>query len=332
MRACMTHVAFICDDVTLQLEMPQVIIANEHTFLVRDFERYFQEAPNNVYLIRHKSAWNNSVVMKQIIDLVAAIVAPYLGVMTPILFFDAHRCHLGDAIFRACRRGGIFPILIPARLTWLLQPCDTHAFQIYKRILREEYDNVRMRMPGGQVPTQDFLKALYTTVRRVLQGHSWRGSFDENGFSPAQTHVSNCVRGALEWTTLPTMAKTQPSISDLKALFPKNSSVPWDPIFRVPLPRALPLPPPPRSHAFDLVRDSGPPMTRARAKALAIASSAAEGSRASAPKAVAFPLPWRPPTPVPRPSAPTRRLLPWALPPPTASRTSSTATSRPSRS
>ena len=54
MRTCFTHVAFICDDVTLQTEMPQIIIANENTIKVREFEHLYSRAPRNVHLIRQK--------------------------------------------------------------------------------------------------------------------------------------------------------------------------------------------------------------------------------------------------------------------------------------
>ena len=31
----------------------------------------------------------------------------------------------------ACRRKGVWPMPVPAKLTWLLQPCDTHMFQVW---------------------------------------------------------------------------------------------------------------------------------------------------------------------------------------------------------
>ena len=35
-RKAITHIAFICDDPDIQRALPQVLVANEHTFLVRD--------------------------------------------------------------------------------------------------------------------------------------------------------------------------------------------------------------------------------------------------------------------------------------------------------
>ena len=35
-RKTITHIAFICDDPDIQRALPQVLVANEHTFLVRD--------------------------------------------------------------------------------------------------------------------------------------------------------------------------------------------------------------------------------------------------------------------------------------------------------
>ncbi len=58
-RRNITHIAFICDDPAIQRVLPQVLVANEHTFLVRDNAALLGGVPPNVTLQRRKSAWNN---------------------------------------------------------------------------------------------------------------------------------------------------------------------------------------------------------------------------------------------------------------------------------
>ncbi len=171
---------------------------------------------------------------------------------------------------------------------------------------------MRMIIDGGQLPIDDFLRAVYATIRRVLQGYRWGTSFDENGFSLRQQMVSKFIRDALQWPILPTIPATQPTLSDVAILFPKNCSVPYDPIFRVPTKRApvLALTSPPSTHAIDSA--DGPPMTRARSKALSLRRSLPTGSSsAAAPLAIASPLPWIPKAAPPKAPPPPRRVLPW---------------------
>ena len=43
--------------------------------------------------------------------------------------------HLAAKVFRAATRCGIWVLVVPAKLTWLIQPADTHAFYKYKMYL-----------------------------------------------------------------------------------------------------------------------------------------------------------------------------------------------------
>ena len=44
------------------------------------------------------------------------------------MIFDAVPLHLADEVMRELATAGIWYLVIPARLTWLLQPLDAHAF------------------------------------------------------------------------------------------------------------------------------------------------------------------------------------------------------------
>ena len=57
----------------------------------------------------------------------------------------AHRSHPKSLPPRICF------FLIPANMTWALQPCDTHVMARYKRQLRLEFQNRQMAAPHGTV-------------------------------------------------------------------------------------------------------------------------------------------------------------------------------------
>ena len=124
----MTHVGVICDRPDLQPLMPQFIIGNERTFLVRSIAALRAACPGNIMLVRQNSAWNNDVLCATIVRRLAAVLAPYTATVQPILFLDAVRLHTTPRVLRACATAGIWPIVVPALMTWLLQPLDTDAF------------------------------------------------------------------------------------------------------------------------------------------------------------------------------------------------------------
>ena len=131
-RACMTHVAFVCDNPSIQVHLPHVIIGNE-AVLPLYIQREIEPQPfSNVYLVRRKSAWVDAGYMAVIIKLLGAILKPFLGIVQPILLMDALPARVAQTVFRAEARCGFWVVVVPAKLTWLIQPADTHAFYTYK--------------------------------------------------------------------------------------------------------------------------------------------------------------------------------------------------------
>ena len=160
-RSCLTHVAFICDNPDVQRVLPQIIIGNEATFLASAFPLLYRSSPGNVKLIRQKSAWNNELLCAVIIRMLAAALRPYTDKFQPILLLDAVRIHTAKAVLAACLACHIWPIVVPAKTTWLLQPLDTHAFQQFKVHLRRAYQNARISAGRSDLDIGQFLEGLY---------------------------------------------------------------------------------------------------------------------------------------------------------------------------
>ena len=226
-RTCLTHVAFVCDRSDIQPLLPQVVIGNEHTFQARDWTALVDRAPRNVYMVRQKSAWNNHELYARIITLLATVLAPYMGECQPVLLMDACRCHAHSDPMRACFGGGIWPVFVPAKLTWLLQPLDTHAFLTYKETLRAEYQKARAKTADGQLNVSEFLDALYVTIRSTLQSRCWAKAFECDGFGSGDvTALSSYVRRELayEGPLGPLAVSAQfPTDEQFKVCFPKNA-------------------------------------------------------------------------------------------------------------
>ena len=233
-RACLTHIGLICDRAEVQPALPQVLIGNEATFLAGEFADLQAACPANVFLVRQRSAWSNVETCMRVLRLLAAAlrrheaaaVHPPLKRLQPVLLMDACRLHIHSSVARSCAALGIWLVVVPARLTWLLQPLDTRAFQIYKEHFRAAYQRARLETADGQLAVADFLAAFFDTIRRVLQGRRWASAFEGDGFGPRQAKVSAYILRELQYDEPPAVPSEAPTSEMLQLWFPRRSAVP----------------------------------------------------------------------------------------------------------
>jgi len=225
-RTCLTHIAFVCDRPELQPLLPQVIIGNCKTFLLRDWPALLGASPGNVYLLRQKSAWNNRDTCCRVVRMLAEVLRPHLGQFQPVLTMDCCKVHLHRSIVMTCNAVGVWLVVVPAKLTWLLQPCDTHAFQPFKLALRASYQARRAGHAAGELGINEFLECVYEAIRTVLQGRRWGPAFDADGFGGRQAAVSTRVLRQMGLDHLPAVPSTEPSAGQIAACMPRRSRVP----------------------------------------------------------------------------------------------------------
>ena len=247
-RTAFTHAAFICDDSSIQPLLPQLILANEKVLSKADLDRILQDCPHNCYVKRQKSGWMNIEVLKILLGCLLEVLTPYKDSHQIILFLDAHKSHIARPIAEFCARKGIFLIIIPARLTFLLQPADTHLFARYKRTLKRRYHELANASDDGTVHTVLLFRCIFATIRTVMQGLSWRGAFAADGYDEDMGSVSSYIMRHLSYTAVPEILDTPPDRATLAHCFPRNCSIPEVYLlrpFRRPAQQAALLAPPP---------------------------------------------------------------------------------------
>ena len=242
-RTYLTHAAFICDDPLYQKYLPQFVIGNEHTLLVRDMPELQRNCPHHFALIRQKSAWNNGRLMCTMVEKLAVALAPFASQVQPILLMDAAKLHWVLAVMNTCGRKGVWPMLVPAKLTWLLQPCDTHMFLKYKLHLQKAYQRRRSEaMIGGALDVKNLLICVYEASKHVLEDISgWKQAFLDDGYGASQTQLSAFRRRHLELEASPEVGAHKPSVEQIKQCFPQKQTAPtMSQLFRC---SAMPAPP-----------------------------------------------------------------------------------------
>ena len=137
----------------------------------------------------------------------------------PLLIFDAVPLHLADEVMRELATAGIWYLVIPARLTWLLQPLDTHAFAKYKRYLKTRFQDNDER-DQDQNTTFRMVRLVIDTTRAMLQGYRLGPAFASNGLTGDQDRVSAFIRGELESERLPLYQPVPPTTETLRLCWP----------------------------------------------------------------------------------------------------------------
>ena len=139
-RSVVSLVALLCEDSRVQAELPQYIIGNEHVLPATVVTQLRAEGAllRNVHLVRRKSAWANDALLASIARHWGRVLASRRAHQQPILLVDACNAHLARRFLDTCSRWKIWLVYVPARLTWLVQPANTHCFALLKALLREK--------------------------------------------------------------------------------------------------------------------------------------------------------------------------------------------------
>ena len=225
-RQYMTLVAFVCDQPMIQPLLPQHLIGNEYTFPAKQLGMLRSHCPPNVRLTRQKSAWNNEKLCTELLRQLADALLPYLDDYQPILIFDACKVHLVPNVLLYCHALGIWPLVVPARLTWLLQPLDVNGFWRLKSLIRRSYQRMRIQLRKPDLNIHEFLQCMYTALRSALQGTRWAPIFDRVGYGSAQQLVGERVKSAVPVVTQQRFSTDRPTLDMLRLCWPRNVKVP----------------------------------------------------------------------------------------------------------
>lgn len=221
LRMFFTHVAIICDKPALQPLMPQVIFVGAKTITWAEWTEVTENLPRNVYVKRMPKGWNSTQQHCVIIRILGLILQPFLATMQPILSFDAAPLHLNPAVLREMMLASIWYLVIPARLTWMMQCLDTHAFVLYKHYLRKEFTDAAGSGDDRSLMRR-MLDLVIGAIRFVLQGRKWQKAFEQNGLAADVGLISAFVRHQCGPEALPPLPIACPTAEQLRTCWPRN--------------------------------------------------------------------------------------------------------------
>lgn len=231
MRKAVTHVAIICDDETIQRYLPQIVLINKHMVSAKSMQSWKGLNGSQMEIWRNKSAWVNNNVFAAIMDRIGQQVKKHAPLHQVVLLMDAHICHFSKLVLRRAAKYGIWPVIIPASTTSLLQPLDTHVFARFKLFLRQQFHYKMMDSANKDMTAQEVLHSLAITIKMVLQGHKWSEVFTQNGFG-RDCRIRPHLLEQMEVEEKFKVENTLPTFRQFQHCFPSGRLVPFDELFR----------------------------------------------------------------------------------------------------
>ena len=176
----------------------------------------------NVYVLRTKNGWNSARMLAQHARLLAKILEAAAPGRAVLFTLDVARLHLALPVIRACRQYGLMYHLVPAKMAWPLQPCDTRVFAAYKRHFQQASVARQLDSVGGKVGILGVMDAVFDAIRSVLQSTLWRGAFDEVGLCGNQANLSPAVLRQLGFASAPVVGADLLTAEQVLAVVPRG--------------------------------------------------------------------------------------------------------------
>ena len=226
-----TAIVSVCDDDHLQKKLPQILVLSKAIARKSVLDDIRSILPSNILLWTRDRAWTTSELMVQVIKNIHGALRSDLVGRQVIFSSDVYRAHITTEVWRAMGRVNFFYFLIPAKMTWALQPCDTHVFALFKRHLGEATQSAAVSCDSGQVPLKSLVQIVCQVLEDVVRNKSWSNAFGDLGLLGNQLTVSRSVMEKLSLAAVQDAGHDLPSLTMLQDIWPAGSTIPIDAVF-----------------------------------------------------------------------------------------------------
>ena len=191
-----TMVGLIAADPSLQVHCKQLLLCKDGNLDSVTKAALAAVGPPLEWL-RGTAGWTNG---EHMCSVLTAIRRPFLAAFPNrhiILFMDSASQHVSHRVLAHANRLRMQIVLIPASLTWLLQPLDTHVFSLLKRKMVSLQQAVRAADPHGRLHQTAWVDILQEAVRDVISSRDWSAAFAGNGLLGITSRIRSAVLGEL---------------------------------------------------------------------------------------------------------------------------------------
>ena len=230
-RSAFTYVCLVADDLDIQKALPQVLMVSKKVVSAIHINAIRTMLPPNIHIWHMDSSWTTTDKMIALMKMLTKSLAGKIEDRQIILTADCFRAHITQPVWRACKAHKIFYAVIPSKMTWALQPCDTHVFASLKRNLQQTCQEAMLARGDGALTTESLFTSLATSITEVVCSRSWAHAFRDTGLLGDQSGVSLRVLQKLGFASVPLVGSELPTLKMLQSIFPKNAVIPITLVF-----------------------------------------------------------------------------------------------------
>ena len=214
-----TYLAVVSDCAGLQPLLPQVILAKytQHAAPPLDTQATYTRFGHPFEFWHRSRGAVTPGIFKRWATRVRSVVNTYNEAAWIVVLLDCATCHLTTDTMGHLRRLGYIVVMIPAKLTWLLQLLDVYVFRLIKRDMRLGEARHRMRSADGRLQPLDRMRLATDSIRRHIVNRDWSQDFNKLGAGSDNRPLSSslqeyCPAGPVP-RALPSLAEFSDMIS-----------------------------------------------------------------------------------------------------------------------
>ena len=197
-------IASIVNDDALQPKLPQVFLPKTRAtfFPPKKIRGVFIDAGPPIRAYHGGSGFQSPASMRQWLRDLRHVLLAHRPNHEWVLVMDCYSVHTSRDVLRYARSLKFVVVLVPSRMTWLLQPLDTHVFADFKRTLRRLIMTRRIDSNYGRITWSEGLKtATQAVLAKLVQG-SWRLTMRGAGMGERSAALQPAIRDLLSGVDL----------------------------------------------------------------------------------------------------------------------------------
>jgi hypothetical protein len=230
-KLALTHIVMVCDDYIAQQKLPQLLLVRAASLSAEATRELQATLAPNVIIMRLEKAWVNEMVIKELVVHLRAALLEFKHTHAFILYADAFKAHATSAVWQAYCRAGFHCAIIPASMTWSLQPCDVYVLSMYKLRLVALWTRSLSIKGREALRLTEVIRCVNQTVESFLTQMDWSTSFTHLGLVGHQELVSWSLLDKLCVADIIRAPRSLPTLAELQAVFPRRANLPIDDMF-----------------------------------------------------------------------------------------------------
>ena len=170
-----TLMAAMCSPCDVQPHLPQVLLPRykKGADAPASFKEVWASVGAPLQAWHATPGYNESPIMIQWMTQLRAAIRQVDRKLWILLVLDCSVVHICQRVLKHAARLGLLILIVPARLTWMIQPLDTHVFVNLKRHLPHGVVRAEMAAPSGEILMPQRIALIGEAVQRCLVHADW---------------------------------------------------------------------------------------------------------------------------------------------------------------